>query len=52
MKIRPMVAGTRTITAPAAKLNKKFDKEGVIDLNVLYYNKQVIIILMVCHTVA
>ncbi len=36
MKISPIVAGTSTTTAPASKLNKKFVKEGVMSLKVLY----------------
>lgn len=31
MKINPINAGTITITAPATKLSKKFDNEGVIN---------------------
>jgi hypothetical protein len=32
MKIKPTVAGTTTIKVPQAKLQRKFDKEGVMEL--------------------
>ena len=36
------MAGTSTTTAPASKLNKKFVKEGVISLNVLYLQQAIV----------
>jgi hypothetical protein len=36
MKIRPMVAGTTTITAPATRLYRKFAKDGVMDFHPLF----------------
>ena len=39
MKISPIVAGTSTTMAPASKLNKKFVKEGVMGLKVLYLQR-------------
>ncbi len=41
MKMSPIVAGTSTTIAPASKLNKKFVKEGVMGLRVLYLQQAV-----------
>ena len=41
MKISPIVAGTSTTIAPASKLNKKFVKEGVMGLEVLYLQQAI-----------
>ena len=42
MKMSPIVAGTSTTIAPASKLNKKFVKEGVMGLRVLYLQQAII----------
>jgi len=38
MKIKPTVAGITTIKVPQAKLQRKFDKEGVMDLNLFLHS--------------